>query len=329
MKGVESMIKKELKIPLRILKLQALLRRLPTNHKKRTQIEEEIGRRMAGYKGEQSLDYYLSFIRGSNHCILHDIRLPSREYHFQLDLLVLSPYYILHVDAKNISGTLYFDDTFNQLIRTVNGKEEGFRDPILQIKLQQRQFKEWLFQHKFPEIPIESLVVISNDFTIIKSSSKNPHYLRQVIHSSNLPFKIDEFTMKYRSIIYSEKELKRLVAMLVKKHKPDSSNILEQYSIVPTELLTGVQCPNCLALNIGRKKGSWHCHNCLHTSKDAHITALQDYLLLINSTITNSELRSFLNLPSRSSALKILKSLNLKSVGTYKGTSYYIQSDFL
>jgi hypothetical protein len=324
LKGAEDMIKKELKIPLKILKLQALLRRLPQNHPKRSQIDEELRRRMAGYKGEQSLDYYLSFIQEPTHYILHDIRLPNGNYHFQLDTLVLSPYYILHLEAKNISGTLYFDDTFNQLIRTYNGKEEGFPDPILQIKMQQKQFNDWLLSYKFPKATIESLVVISNDYTIIKAPSKNPHYFRQVIHSTNLPFKIEEISRKHREIIYSEKELKRLVSLLVKKHTPSKSSILEQFSIHQAEILRGVQCTTCLTVPLERKKGSWYCPQCQTTSKDTHIASLRDYSLLFSHTITNKELRHFLQLPSRSTALTILNSMNLKSEGTKKGRIYFL-----
>lgn len=79
---------------------------------------------MAGYRGEQSLDYYLGFL--TNYFILHDLRLPDRDHHFQLDTLLISPYFILILEVKNISGTLIFDDHFKQLIRVTPEKEEGF-----------------------------------------------------------------------------------------------------------------------------------------------------------------------------------------------------------
>ena len=47
------MIIEERKLPVKILTLEALLRRLPDNHPARLQIEEEYGIMMAGYKGER------------------------------------------------------------------------------------------------------------------------------------------------------------------------------------------------------------------------------------------------------------------------------------
>ncbi len=57
------MIIKERHIPLAILKLEALLRRLPSNHSKIPQIKDELGKRMAGFKGEVSLDFPLDVIQ--------------------------------------------------------------------------------------------------------------------------------------------------------------------------------------------------------------------------------------------------------------------------
>lgn len=57
------MRKKELEIPLRIRKLEAELKRLPESHPKYQEISDEYGRRMSGYRGEQSLTYYLSFLK--------------------------------------------------------------------------------------------------------------------------------------------------------------------------------------------------------------------------------------------------------------------------
>lgn len=46
------MIVKERKIPLSILKLQALLRRLPSPHPKVPVIMKELNKKEAGYRGE-------------------------------------------------------------------------------------------------------------------------------------------------------------------------------------------------------------------------------------------------------------------------------------
>ncbi|WP_052343803.1 hypothetical protein [Bacillus massiliigorillae] len=56
------MILKERTYPLLATKYEALLRRLPDKHPKKKIIENELGKIIAGYRGEKSLDYYLSFL---------------------------------------------------------------------------------------------------------------------------------------------------------------------------------------------------------------------------------------------------------------------------
>lgn len=60
------MIKKERKIPLSIQKIEALLRRLPDDHPMRDKMKEDLAKSWAGYRGEQSVDYYLSFLQKKN-----------------------------------------------------------------------------------------------------------------------------------------------------------------------------------------------------------------------------------------------------------------------
>lgn len=82
------MILKERKIPLLIRKLEALLRRLPPHHPKIPLIQEELNKRIAGNKGEASLDFPLDFLDSQEFLIFHDIRLPDEHRFFQLDTLI-------------------------------------------------------------------------------------------------------------------------------------------------------------------------------------------------------------------------------------------------
>lgn len=77
------MIKKEREKPLIIKKLQAIQRRLPSNHPARPPIHVELSKRMAGYKGEQALEYHLRFLPKKKYYIYHDLRLADQEHFFQ------------------------------------------------------------------------------------------------------------------------------------------------------------------------------------------------------------------------------------------------------
>jgi hypothetical protein len=83
--------------------------------------------------------------------------------------------FILILEVKNITGTLYFDQLHHQLIRTTTDQEEAFPDPILQTRRHRLQLKSWINTHQIPAIPITSLVVISNP------TSKNQSHPRGLI----------------------------------------------------------------------------------------------------------------------------------------------------
>jgi hypothetical protein len=73
-----------------------------------------------------------------------------------------------------------------------------------------------------------------------------------------------------------------------------------------------------------RRKGKWICQTCTFVSKAAHLSALKDYSLLIDSTITNQILRDFLNIQSASLANKLLFSMSLESKGKNKGKIHHL-----
>ncbi len=140
------MIMKERGIPLAIQTLEALARRLPLYHPS----YEIIKSNKAGLRGEQSLDYYLQELDQESFGIFHDIRLTTSNYPFQMDTLILTNHFALIIEVKNISGTLHFDQKFNQLIRvSQDGREKGFPDPFSQVSQQQKRLQDWLNKESF------------------------------------------------------------------------------------------------------------------------------------------------------------------------------------
>lgn len=319
------MIVKERSIPVHIHKLEALLRRLSNTHHKRSKIEEDLGKRLAGYKGEQRIDYPLSFLPEKDYSILHDVRLFDGSHYFQMDTIILSNCFILILEVKNIAGSLYFDSDFNQLIRTLNEKEEPFPDPISQVERQQYQLLRWLRIQKFNHIPIETLVVISSSNAILTTSPNNRKVYEKVILSSKLPAQINKFLKIHPQSAMDEKTLAKLTKKIVKCHTPQTKDILNQFSISKNELIKGVLCTGC-RLTMNRERGKWVCTTCHHRSNEAHIESLLDYSLLISPIITNREARGFLNITSSEISKNLLKSLNLPFTGNNKSRSYNLSS---
>lgn len=319
------MIAKEKDMPLYIEKLQALERRLPTNHPKYQHIVDAYSRSMAGFKGEKSLDYYLSFLPKDKYTVLHDLRLFNGEYYFQIDILLLTEKFILIIEVKNYAGVIQYDPYFNQLIRTMNGKEEVLPNPLSQIERHKFQLLTLLNKRNFPYIPVETLAVISNPLTLLKTTGNQVNVAQKLIHSNNLSKRLKEIDQIHRDPKTSVKELRSLSKHLIKMNQPVETDILGKFDISQQELLTGVMCPSCGTLPMKRLHGKWKCLQCMHLSKEAHLRALKDFFLLIGETISNKEVRNFLNIESEATAKRLLSSLKLSVTGTTKDRIYYLE----
>ncbi|MCG1022110.1 nuclease-related domain-containing protein [Sutcliffiella horikoshii] len=274
------MIIKPLEKPLTIKKLEALLRRIDKNHPKRPQIEQDLAKRLAGYKGEQSMEYHLSFLDERKFYILHALRLQSSSnYYFQMDVLLLTSKYFLIIEIKNIIGQVTFENHFAQFIRTLNGIEEGFYNPLDQVKKQKLRLDSFIESQKIKRPPIKSLVCFTNPQTIIRSDSR-VKASQYVMHAHNLFSKLEQLNQQFDSSNFTEKELLKISRKLLKQHCEENVNILERYDINRNEILKGVQCPGCSNIPLNRQSGSWFCEKCNLKSKNAHIATLEDYRLL-------------------------------------------------
>lgn len=321
------MIIKMRKIPHSILQLEALTQRISPYHPKMPLITEDLKKKTAGYKGERSLDFPLGFLEDKKFNIFHDLRLEDESRFFQIDALLTSRKMNLILEVKNIAGTIYFDHHFKQLIRIKDGEKTAFPYPITQLERQESQLREWFRKNRLPDMPIFSLVVISNPQTIIRTSPENLSLSHKVIHRDVLPTKINQIESSLKGPAITDKELKKVGRFLLKNHMEADFPILERYQISKDDILKGVICPNCHHLPLSRIHGYWQCSKCNIQSKDAHIQALKDYQLLFGSSITNSNVREFLLIHSITLANRILKSLNLIYTGNFKDRVYTLYFD--
>ncbi|HYK74805.1 MAG TPA: nuclease-related domain-containing protein [Pseudoneobacillus sp.] len=296
------------------------------NHPKRSLIEKELYRRKAGWWGEKEVDKKLKLMDQDKYFILGDLRLPNGETFFQIDTLLLTTRFALIIEAKNISGTLHFDLDTHQLIRkNEDGTTEGFGDPVSQARFHQQQLREWFIKHKLPLLPIDFLMIITNSNTIFYITPSGHPFSRKIHSISGLTWEIDKLDVQFKKEVISEKEISKISKALIKAHTPLIYEILQQYGISKSELLTGVQCPDCGSLPLTYHRGKWHCPNCKGAFKDAHLPALQDYSLLYQSTITNSQFRRFLRISNSDVAAKMLKEMDLEVTGTKRGRVYHLK----
>ncbi|KON85634.1 hypothetical protein AF332_01400 [Sporosarcina globispora] len=317
------MIVKQRKKPIKALKLEALLRRLPSEHQKIDILKKELRKCLAGYNGEKAIDFYLLQLSGDKHLVLHDLRLPDSTGHYiQLDITILTAGFVVILEVKNIAGTLLFDDVFNQLLRISKDDVQALPDPLLQVERQKHQLHCFLEKHNIKNLPIVPLIVISNPSTVLKADERRRNISQKVIRAAALPLKLSNLYNQFPNELFTQKELRKLSRLLIKNHCTANPDILSQFHIQKNEILPGVYCPDCFYIPSKRKSGSWICPQCNSRSKDAHILSLKDYSLLISNQLTNKSIREFLCLNSYSIASKLLVSLELSHTGEGKGRKY-------
>lgn len=321
------MIMKKLSIPLRILTLEATRDRLEEDHQRAGDIRQELKLRMSGFNGERAVSYYLDFLPDKDYAIFHSLRLPSGKYYFQMDYLLLTTRCIIILECKNFYGIISFDESFNQLIRVAHEKEEGFQDPISQAKWHRQQLLKFLYSHHI-SLPVEYLVVISNPSTIIKANPQHKLAMNKVIHGHSLLERIEKIVKRYQKELLDSKGMRKLSKLLLKYHTPETYDVMKKFGLSEREILTGVKCPNCHRIPMARAKGTWVCPACGCKDRKAHVSALNDYFLIYEPSITNQKFREFVHLESKDTAKRLLRSMNLTVTGTNKGRIYHKTEKF-
>lgn len=181
-----AMKQREQKIEL--WQLEALYRRLSPLHPLKDTIRKDIIKMKKGARGEKEVEYPLGFLNEDQYLILHNLRLHDQNGFFQIDTIVITEKYILILEVKNWYGTIVFYEN-GQVIRIGDdGDEEGFPNPIPQVKLQQHRLRKWLNLYTTSYIPLDFLVVISFPSTIIKSAPSNYSIPKKVIQNNQLFF---------------------------------------------------------------------------------------------------------------------------------------------
>jgi ribosomal protein L37AE/L43A len=306
------------KIPLIILYKEALLRRIPLNSPRRPKIEGDLLRYWAGYHGECKVDRYLSTINSKDFLILNDLHIPIGDTSIQIDTLLIFQSFILVLEVKNISGLLNIGGEFDQFSRTThNGNVEGFTNPVLQAERYCYHLSQWLQDKKFPVLPIDYLVVFTNENSVLNSLPHSNHINSKITRVEGLIPKISTLRKRYSQPILNEKEIKRISKQLIKAHIN-----FPIISKIEDTIITGVQCKACRKFEMKRKRGSWFCEKCNVYEKNAHEQAINDYFLLVSSSINNSQAREFLHLHSSKITQNLLSSMNLATVGKNKGKIY-------
>lgn len=296
------------KVPITLKKLQALIPRLRPDFPRIYEIKQDERNRRKGYEGEKHIDYYIELL-ADKFTILHDVCLEVNKRIFQMDSIIISKKAIYIIEMKDYSNKITFDTNLNQCIRSDGDIEMGYRHPIAQAENQKLLLETWLEQNFSRHIPVRYFVVFSDPNTMIDVIGDKEAIAEIVLHANHLPNKVLNIdneinnTMKQKSHLIGKR--------ILKENKDFEIDILKEYQISRNDILSGVQCPKCQTLGMKRGHGKWICMRCKSVSKQAHLKALSDYLILINPYISNKECMRLLNVSSKDVTTRILKSSNL------------------
>lgn len=76
------------------------------------------------------------------------------------------------------------------------------------------------------------------------------------------------------------RKLENIAKKIVESHQTFEQDILNRYQLSPSDIESGVHCPQCSRFPMRYLRQKWICDHCEHKSVDAHIAALLDYKLL-------------------------------------------------
>lgn len=254
-----STIKAPHNVPPHVLMLQALYHRLPQSHDQFAYIEKKVQNELAGLYGESRLLYPLSKFPIPK-VSMPNIRLFIDSSYFQIDHLILTSKFLLILESKYYSADLTFDQVAHQVVQRIDEEYRVYDDPVLQVEEQAYQLSNWFNANGFPELPIESFVVMTNPRTRLRIDATNNHHAEKVVSLQRLPSLFRELNAKYEKNIISPRILSELSQKLIQQHKPYLPNILEKNRVSENELLRGVYCLQCGKLGMKRFRSDGDAH---------------------------------------------------------------------
>jgi len=321
---------KDLTPPQRLFLTEILKLRLVIGHRKYQEIEKDLAKRWAGYWGEVALANYVKELPQDIYLIFHDLQLQYNSIHFQIDTLLLSQKSILIIEAKNIAGTLTFDNTFKQLIRkNEDGTEESFEDPRVQCQRLQSLLRNWMIKNHCHLLPVDTLIFFKSTSTILKTNSGDKMDFSKICKGRDIFNKIDGMDQRYKHERIDIETMSQIGNLLLSQQSPKPIDILKEYNLTEKDIRSGVCCPNneCNYIPMNYKRGVWICPACHMISKDVILRTLSHYFYLNKPTITNQEARAFLHLPTIHTTQKQLHKLDLKKSGKTKDRLYYLNPE--
>ncbi|MFJ7825490.1 nuclease-related domain-containing protein [Psychrobacillus sp. NPDC096623] len=297
--------------------LISLNKRLHKSHPKYLSLREELHRNIAGNIGEEAVMNFLEKVNlPYKFYAFHNISLYGESL-IQMDILLISQYYAVILEVKNIQGEIEFKSHPFQLSRTLaTGERHSFESPEIQLQEYIYQLNG-IFKETGISIPIYGAVV----FPFTSSYMKTPPGKTTILFRNEIRFYLRNLGTQNPPL--SLEDLNNLKNFILNKtiiYNPFP--LTQRYLIHPNDIIIGVECTSCNFAGMKKVARHWICPRCKNVSNDAHDQTIKDYFLVYKNSISNKECRHFLKLNNIHEATRILKNANLIKTGKYKDASY-------
>ncbi|WP_046721596.1 NERD domain-containing protein [Heyndrickxia coagulans] len=289
------MIVKQREYPAQIRAGEALLERLPKRHPLYGQIAEDVKKWRAKYKREKRADRFLEILPSDQFHVYHALPIANT----CLDGLILTRNFVLIIGYTHLSGVIFPDPAFSQLIQQKGGKEKGWPEPFARLQKQREILCTWARMRHLPELTLEYLLVLCHEEAELKMPVVNSADELKICPASQAVYKAIKMQDTYSQPVLDSKHFKKWHKQLLECHeKPE----ICPWPVDQSEWYTGVGCPVCRRFEMDFKNGMWHCQVCGHTSKDAHRKAIEEFYLLFGQDAPDEALCSFLRVDAQTAA---------------------------
>lgn len=268
----------------------------------------------AGSRGEHRLVQKLSELRfAGSWKVFSNVSLSIGEWKVQIDCLVVTDRCFIVLESKNFSDDLFVDEKTEEFYKvTSDGNEVSLPNPYFQLMKHIRFIKEY-FKNDFPHAQVTGSVVMTSKSCRIRQKPANYPFCKlegmneKVIHIYN----------HFNSHQISTSQLQKIEHKIQTEQTPFTyPPLCEHYRISLNQLKTGIECPNCGVLGMKRVYSTWTCPACKTNDRYAHISAVNDYFLLIKREITSKEFRRFCEVESSYTASRLLNKMDLEAHGS-------------
>ena len=305
----------------KLVYLEALISRLKVDDEEFSSYQQAYYRAQAGLAGELKMqrtiaDYHFP----DPYKIFYNFEcLNEKGFSHQIDALIITTRFLLVVEVKQISGTLFYKPAFHEFARqTEEGVIENFKNPFDQAYRHQL-YISYLLSKWGISLPVLYIVINANLRTKLDSSLNG----YPIIHLSGLPKFLEKLYETNGESTVNLMDLERKLVS-ISRRLPYSKNVERD------RLRNGVLCQKCDFQHVmNYHHGLWSCPHCGVKSKEAIFLALHQYRLLIGDRITNRELREFVGIDCKAVTSKLLKRLKFEQFGKGRGVYYLIPEDIL